>query len=48
MKSHRIASIVIAASMLVVTALTAPAAWAQAQGLTAKLLLRTTLSEDDT
>jgi quercetin dioxygenase-like cupin family protein len=48
MKSSRTASIATAALVLAIAALAAPAAWAQAQGLTAKPLLRTTLTGDDT
>lgn len=48
MKPHGIACVAIAALMLVITFITAPDAWAQAQGLTAKTLLQTTLTGDDT
>ena len=48
MKCHRSASVAVVAGIVVLAALCAPSAWAQAQGVSAKPLLRTALTGDDT
>src|SRR5690349_15398140 len=48
MKCHRSASVAVAMGILVLAAICAPTAWAQAQGVSAKPLLRTALTGDDT
>jgi len=48
MKCHRSASVAVATGILVLAAICAPTAWAQAQGVSAKPLLRTALTGDDT
>ena len=48
MKCHRSASVPVATAILVLAVICAPTAWAQAQGVSAKPLLRTGLTGDDT